>query len=357
MVQDGNSTKLFGAGSPECLPAIQPSPIGILTNFEQLDWSTAAANCTEQPTITNELQLVDIAASWNASFCLLAEVGSSRKSAMLAWSDVQNEAGRLSSVQTIPYGARQLSAPVEDGEVRRIFSGPRHFAALLETGRLYGWGNNRQQQLGSSGDADIDTRARMIAENVRSAALGQHHTVVLDQTDNISSFGSNKKGQLGSLEAKDTAHTVEKRALGLSIDASFTSVHATWTSTFVLAEDEDGTRLFSFGNNAFGQLGRATSVLSALGEVRIGVDLHRNIRSLGVGSEHALALVDSNEETQVWGWGWNEHGNLGLGEHGMENQPLPVKVWSAGDFSGSVHSVHAGNGTSWIATLEWFVQV
>jgi alpha-tubulin suppressor-like RCC1 family protein len=87
---------------------------------------------------------------------------------------------------------------------------------------------------------------------------------------------------------------------------------------------------------------------------------HRTDVRLACGSEHVLALVrpvpsvDSATEAAVYGWGWNEHGNLGLSSR-PEGEDLsdvwePRRLWpmeGSGDVGGIV-DVWAGNATSWI---------
>jgi protein ATS1 len=73
---------------------------------------------------------------------------------------------------------------------------------------------------------------------------------------------------------------------------------------------------------------------------------------IACGSEHVLALVSHrNSECceQVWGWGWNEHGNLGLGH--TVDVPTPVRLWPPSDLDervSSIQGIWAGLGTSWI---------
>ncbi|KAF8961989.1 hypothetical protein BDZ97DRAFT_2059843 [Flammula alnicola] len=52
---------------------------------------------------------------------------------------------------------------------------------------------------------------------------------------------------------------------------------------------------------------------------------------------------------QVWEWGWNEHGNLGMSH--TEDAPTSVKLWPPpGDDEKvlNVCGIWAGSGTSWI---------
>ena len=75
------------------------------------------------------------------------------------------------------------------------------------------------------------------------------------------------------------------------------------------------------------------------------------VERLVCGSEHVVCLVEREGDVgrrEVWGWGWNEHGNLGVGH--TEDVDAPVRVWPpAGETaSAEVVDLWAGCGTSWV---------
>lgn len=113
---------------------------------------------------------------------------------------------------------------------------------------------------------------------------------------------------------------------------------------------EDSSTLMSFGNNAHGQLGREETILGRRGDVVFPLAEYQIVQ-LAAGSEHVLALLAFNQQREVWGWGWNEHGNLGLKEN-LEDIKIPVRVWTSEGRNEKVHSIHAGYGTSWIVVVE-----
>ena len=108
--------------------------------------------------------------------------------------------------------------------------------------------------------------------------------------------------------------------------------------------------LLSAGANARGQLGRDDSPVLPLAAARFPDDVH--VLNFACGSEHVLAIVESQGMAEVWGWGWNEHGNLGIGS--LSDVNVPVKIWppataAPGWRTGDAVSVWAGCGTSWIS--------
>ncbi|TBU58163.1 RCC1/BLIP-II [Dichomitus squalens] len=198
-------------------------------------------------------------------------------------------------------------------------------------------------------------------------ALGRHHTVYMQTSGKLVGLGSNRKGQLDELSTLDDVE----------------QVGCTWNGTYALLRS--GT-VVATGSNTHSQLGRGPTVLvpqSALQPVAFlfSSKTHR-VASLVCGSEHVLCLVDAGQHglhREVWGWGWNEHGNLGTG--GTADTDVPLRVWppassaascanadaddsttsregSGNQRHGDVLNVWAGCGTSWILVRKlglWIV--
>ncbi|KAF9512365.1 hypothetical protein BS47DRAFT_1297726 [Hydnum rufescens UP504] len=241
--------------------------------------------------------------------------------------------------------------------VRRLEPGLHHVVAVLDVGSgsssgvrqcLVGWGASRHGQLqfrpvleiGASASASVTNSTGVFPEerSITSLALGQHHSVILSG-EALFTAGSNKKGQL---------------ALDAAVVRGASSVHCTWNGTYVLCRPSDPDwQILATGSGDRGQLG--VGVVSAQDGLRAVsfpfATRSKRVQSIACGSEHVLAVLVSleGEGTEVWGWGWNEHGNLGLGHTHDVN--VPVKIWPGSETApplGSVVSVWAGCGTSWV---------
>ena len=243
--------------------------------------------------------------------------------------------------------------------VRSLSVGPHHVVAAVSltmpdgatTEALVGWGTARHGQLG---DATSGTQKapptqtsprvihldgkRSVLGTVSHSALGNQHTVFLHSSGRVSGIGSNRKSQLELLETVEGARDVA----------------CTWNGTYVLTRDGPGDGIDATGSNNHGQLGRATSGTSgALGRVDFPPSLGpQRILKLACGSEHVLCLVEVDSHgtarREVWGWGWNEHGNLGIGT--TEDAHVPVRIWPRDRNIAAIRvlDIWGGNGTSWI---------
>ncbi|KAG6334285.1 hypothetical protein ID866_4800 [Astraeus odoratus] len=242
--------------------------------------------------------------------------------------------------------------------IKSMCAGPRHVVIELQTRMadeaasslvLVGWGASRQGQLGQKTKMPFTNRPIVIpidivGDPLRCCALGNEHTVILHQSGSISALGSNRKGQLEGLS---------------SLKLQIQSVGCTWNGTYIHVREGNQDTLFATGSNTKGQLGRcdtSASISGTLSPVRLStMPWPTRIVMLACGSEHVLVLTSPSRDEEnvasnsVWGWGWNEHGNLGL--ELSEDVPLPVQLWprEGANATGKVVGVWAACGTSWLA--------
>ncbi|KDQ62874.1 hypothetical protein JAAARDRAFT_119797 [Jaapia argillacea MUCL 33604] len=242
--------------------------------------------------------------------------------------------------------------------VEDLTAGPHHIIAHLlivppnnpPKQVIIGWGASRHGQLGppnlnSSGRAlPIIPKPQIIPIDptlgtVIKSACGNQHTVFLRDSGRVSAFGSNRKGQLN--------------ALGALRDVQ--SVGCTWNGTYAIVLGGEGERkVWCTGSHSRGQLGR-TLAPSPKSQTDQGGFVHFPfgstlpiLRNLICGSEHVLCLVDKRVDTEIWGWGWNEHGNLGIGT--TDDTPVPTKLWPKADDPNPSRCTNmwAGCATSWL---------
>jgi protein ATS1 len=232
-----------------------------------------------------------------------------------------------------------------------------------------GWGSSRHGQLGALSPSSstcqwsspfISTPQIVFTdldkEPLISIAIGLQHAVCVHSSHRVSGVGSDRKSQI--------------RHLG-SLKGYVKSVSCTWNGTYVDIECEDGERrVFATGSSSKGQLGRvSTSESDGLSLMPVQFPFtsttHRLAR-LACGSEHVLCmfhvaphptcndtLFAPESHAEVWGWGWNEHGNLGTGT--TDDIHLPTKIWPSSPEQSETQAregginVWGGCGTSWIA--------
>lgn len=272
---------------------------------------------------------------------------------------------------------------------------------------LIGWGNGRRGQLGSWPIAKNGSPSKLrvdaaviqiwsVVPSIKGPVqeplldVGREHTVLVippgwqadsrtgpalvpapDSTgDSISrgtatspaglvlGLGSDKVSQLrlnGALQLGETVHY-----LGCN-----------WTTTLQLRSLKTETTMLACGKNDKGQWGNGQfdpNLEQAQGQwspEQLDSSEAQSVIDMAAGSEHSLMITASSdatdEETSVYGWGWNEHGNLALvdGDLSSEDddrttdQNKPVKIWSSDSYAKSLQSSSDDNKKDWQAKRVW----
>lgn len=290
---------------------------------------------------------VRVACAWSTSFVVYERLpspsssGSSSAAPAAASDPTAGAAGTADATPgthvLVAFGSNDFGerahAPEFGGEVpivrpgerfEHLVAGQRHVVAVLSGPggqRVVAWGGARHGQLGHAQTLDTDMSVEEVREltqppaedpvaaavrrsakgkaaaaprtstpvevpvrgTVRAVAVGSAHTLLL--TDGgVRAFGSDAKGQIRGLE-------------GTHADA----VAASWNGSYVLRAG----KVYAQGSDTHGQLCGA----SAGGEVKLPEGAV--VRSITAGSEHLLVLLEGG---RVFAGGWNEHGNLGVGD-------------------------------------------
>jgi len=184
----------------------------------------------------------------------------------------------------------------------------------------YCFGENRKYQLGLGHNQGVkEPTLNPFLESAVQVASGNKHTVALT-SEGVFTWGLNNYGQLG-LQAE------ECKVPTLMEFAGAKWVGCGWYTTLVLNEDN---QLYMCGRGDMGQQGSgSTSHVPSLNLVLEGV------QEVACGSEHFLAVVNN----ELFSWGWNEHGNLGLGSNSNALVPTKVELGTCTKvYAGAAHS-------------------
>lgn len=131
----------------------------------------------------------------------------------------------------------------------------------------------------------------------------------MDEHNRIWTVGDNKYGQLGRATKEKTSASPQlvEGSLGEKGSGCF-GIDCGWSHAVAAVKQDDKVSLFGWGRNDKGQLG-----LGVTGNVATPTILPTisSIVSFSCGSE---STVIADHQNKVWGCGWNEHGNLGTGD-------------------------------------------
>ncbi|KAF7726903.1 hypothetical protein EC973_008198 [Apophysomyces ossiformis] len=228
-----------------------------------------------------------------------------------------------------------LYEPLQRETIVDIAAGTDHCLALTDTGRVYGWGNGQQFQLGRR---VIERRKQngLVPEllglrNIKAIGSGSYHSFALTHANELYAWGLNNYEQCGLLTEENSKSpsvvTAPTLVEGLVGQGQIKSVMAGEHHTVVLMENG---AVFSFGRADSSQLGVPSETIAKYcseGESNfkkaigypIRVEGLENITNMATGSNHVIA---ANQSGTAYTWGFGETHALGNGSDDDEEVPI-----------------------------------
>ena len=232
-------------------------------------------------------QIVDVALG--EGFCILVE----KDGRAISWG--RNDSGQLG----LGEGERgNVSKPRPCNVLREgllsVATGSSHSVAIARTGLVYSWGANRVGQLGD-GQLTSSAAPKVIPQlrhrPVVAIACGAEHTLALTVGGSVWAWGCNSSGQLGLGDATHRLRPEIVRALrvGRASNIACGKAHSAAISQAGL--------LFSWGSNAYGQLGHgdpdAQGLRTVLTPKVVERLSERATLDIALGAGHSLVLASS----------------------------------------------------------------
>jgi ubiquitin-protein ligase E3 A len=189
-----------------------------------------------------------------------------------------------------------------------ISLGGSHAAGVTGQGEVYTWGLNDKGQLGmptGPGESkDVPRRMELLVGwNVKAISCGAEHTIAITPEDVIT-WGSNEYGQCGHGDKAET-DWVKPRSIKMLHEQMVTQVICGRFHTLCVTAT---SQVYAWGRNGSGQLGLGDT------QDRRGPTLVEGlwalpVQQLAAGDAHSVALTSNGF---LFTWGSNDAGQLGL---------------------------------------------
>ena len=309
------------------------------------DWYGALGNDSEY---VNQDIPVDVAGPFSRPTVAIT-AGSDHTCALLDTGDVK--CWGLDSLGQVGIGGTGFPRPNQatpvdvvglSGRVVAIAAGEHHTCALLDTGGIECWGDNRY---GQTGDGDpyyrrtTPVRVVGLSSGVVEVAPGGRHTCALLDTGGVMCWGDNSYGQLGNGSTNDF-ESIPTAVTGLL--SGVVTVSAGYVHTCAVL---DSGGAMCWGEDRFGQLGDGGANTDQIIPVEVtGIPNH--VVAVSAGSLHTCALLDTGS---LMCWGDNNCHQLGNegDDYSFESAPAGV----VGLSSGVLAVAAGGNHTcAWLDT-------
>ncbi len=252
----------------------------------------------------NLTDIVSISAGFNHSLAI------KKDGSLWAWG--HNMLGQL-GIGENNHGVSTPTQVVNIGNVISADAGGEFSIALDTYGNLWTWGNNYNGQLGNGTfkNSNIPIKVPNLS-NIISVSAGYNYALALRQDGTVWAWGKNTCGELGNGTYEDSNIPVQVLNLFDIVSVSAGYFHA-------LALKADGT-VWAWGCNSSGQLGIGNRENRNIPDQVLNLD---NIISISAGQSHSIALKNDGS---VWTWGSNVYGELGIDENSWWSlEPIPLQ--------------------------------
>ena len=218
------------------------------------------------------------------------------------------------------------------GPYIQISAGNYHNIALNTVGQAYIWGRNNYGQIGNA--VTGSTGDVVVTGDIKYVAAGDYHTAIITGDNRLYLCGLNNRGQLGdNTQTLRTSFIIVGGTLANSIPLYWSKVSLGTQHSAAITTDGD---LYTWGYNLYGQLGLGNTNSRSMPILVSRINGHA-WTEVSAGNNYTLAI---NANGDVYGWGLNTNYQLGDGTN--INRLSPVKINN--NISGTPVAVKAGPG-------------
>ncbi|KAL1140940.1 hypothetical protein AAG570_000868 [Ranatra chinensis] len=193
------------------------------------------------------------------------------------------------------------------GIIGFAYGGGPHVVAFSSRGEVFAWGHNGYNELANGSTAQgcfpMKVEGVIASKVVVEVTCGSHHTVALTNEGEVYSWGQNKCGQIGS---GVNSNQWSPRRVNSSIGGKFIIGIACGQMSSIAVTNNG--EVYGWGYNGNGQLGIGNNV-NQLNPCRVMALSNTVIVKVVCGLSHTLALSD---EGKVYGWGSSSYGQLAM---------------------------------------------
>jgi alpha-tubulin suppressor-like RCC1 family protein len=238
------------------------------------------------------------------------------------WTWGRNDAGQIGDGTTV-----NKSSPVQVGTLTNwsiISPGSQFCLAIKTDGTLWSWGLNNEGQLGLNNAGSTTWRSSPVQVGGLNtwasiaASSRSYHALAIQTNGTLWAWGYNAYGQVGD---GTTAYRSSPKQIGSLTNWAYVAK----TTLSSIAIKTNGT-LWTWGRNNTGQLGLNNGTYYSSPKQ---VGALTNWTSQISGGQYTVCAIKS--DGTLWSWGYNNYGQLGLGNTTNYSSPKQVgalTTWS-----------------------------
>ncbi len=203
------------------------------------------------------------------------------------------------------------------GKATAIGTGRDRSFISLENGDLYAFGRNGASGQLGVGHTELSVHIPTRVEGIRHAVKidgGQTHTLVLQENGDVYGFGRSNT----TLGQGDRAPGTNLTPVKVPLPAPAKDIAAGWTHSLAVMENGD---VYAFGGNHYGALGIGMGTGMQVFATPLKIEGLGPAKAVAAGNSSSFVLLENGD---LYAFGYNNRGQLGLGD--TEHRDVPVKV-------------------------------
>ena len=215
----------------------------------------------------------------------------------------------------------------------KIVGGNNHYVALRANGEVWVWGYNGYGQLGLGDTSNRLEPTQTWIDDAIDIAAGNQYTLVLRKDGTVWATGYNGHGELSQGDRQNRSDFVQVKLDNVEKLTGIVAIAGSDNSGYALTADGN---VYGWGYNYYGQLGIQSS-----GDRYYPVQMQKvsNIIQMSAGDCN-LIMLDANGS--VWGVGYNGQGAFGIGNTTGQNLPQRMLNESGDDYITGVKKIATG---------------
>ena len=224
-------------------------------------------------------------------------------------------------------------SPLKGKNIVDIYGGGSTMIAKDSNGKLYSWGYN----YGRLGNGTTDDSSMPICisdiegstlkgKNIVDVYYNTYKMIAKDSNGKLYSWGDNDYGQLGDGTTTDSSMPICISDIENSPLKGKNIVDVYSDGYRIIAKDSNG-KLYSWGDNFDGQLGNGTTANSSMpiciSDIENSPLKGKNIVNI---YWYGSAIIAKDSDGKLYSWGRNNFGQLGNGTGTTENSSMPICI-------------------------------
>ena len=223
-------------------------------------------------------------------------------------------------------------SPLNGKNIVKVYADYSTMIAKDSNGKLYSWGENYYGQLGNGTTAnssmpicisDIEN-SPLREKNIVNIYWDANTIIAKDSNGKLYSWGRNNFGQLGNGTTENSSMPVCISNIESSPLKGKNIVDVYNYGSTIIAKDSSG-KLYTWGRNYYGKLGNGTTYDSSMpiciSKVEGSPLKEKNIVKIYTGDD---TIIAKDSDGKLYSWGNNDYGQLGDGTTTNSNIPICI---------------------------------